>query len=260
MIDPCVGQGTALNLVTSDAPVRRYGVELDAERARIGCSKGIETIGGIYTSTTQNLEQLAKYDGSGNLVHENVLADGRLLATYTQSTSAWIYAFNDWLGTKREQVTNDGNGNNLLGFTGLPFGDDLSLSGVSATEDHFTGKGRDNESGNDYFGAGYYASSMGRFLSPDWSARVVPVPYAKLDNPQSLNRYAYVGNNPLSRFDPDGHWVCSGSTDQCVQFQTRLTLAQSAQKQLAGSDEPNAQKAAKAIQRYLISMGRSQPG
>jgi hypothetical protein len=34
-IDPCVGQGTALHLVTSEAPARRYGVELDAERARI---------------------------------------------------------------------------------------------------------------------------------------------------------------------------------------------------------------------------------
>jgi hypothetical protein len=28
----------------------------------------------------------------------------------------------------------------------------------------------------------------------------MPVPYAKLDNPQSLNLYAYVGNNPLCRF------------------------------------------------------------
>ncbi len=46
VIDPCVGQGTALHLVTSDAPVRRHGVELDAERARISSSKGIETIQG----------------------------------------------------------------------------------------------------------------------------------------------------------------------------------------------------------------------
>ena len=46
VIDPCVGQGTALHLVTSDAEVRRYGVELDAERARIASSKGIETIQG----------------------------------------------------------------------------------------------------------------------------------------------------------------------------------------------------------------------
>jgi RHS repeat-associated protein len=68
-----------------------------------------------------------------------------------------------------------------------------------------TGKERDAESGNDYFGARYYASSMGRFLSPDWSAKVEPVPYAKLDNPQSLNLYSYLRNNPLSGTDPDGH-------------------------------------------------------
>jgi hypothetical protein len=35
VIDPCVGQGITLHLVTSEAPVWRYGVELDAERARI---------------------------------------------------------------------------------------------------------------------------------------------------------------------------------------------------------------------------------
>jgi RHS repeat-associated protein len=68
-----------------------------------------------------------------------------------------------------------------------------------------TGKERDSESGNDYFGARYYASSMGRFMSPDWSAQVVPVPYAKLGDPQSLNLYAYVRNNPLYMIDPDGH-------------------------------------------------------
>jgi RHS repeat-associated protein len=68
-----------------------------------------------------------------------------------------------------------------------------------------TGKERDTESGNDYFGARYYASTMGRFLSPDWSAKLEPVPYAKLDNPQSLNLYSYVLNNPLSAADPDGH-------------------------------------------------------
>jgi RHS repeat-associated protein len=69
----------------------------------------------------------------------------------------------------------------------------------------YTGKERDSESGNDYFGARYYASSMGRFMSPDWSAKVAPVPYAKLDDPQSLNLYAYVRNNPLVRVDADGH-------------------------------------------------------
>jgi RHS repeat-associated protein len=69
----------------------------------------------------------------------------------------------------------------------------------------YTGKERDAESGLDYFGARYYASNMGRFMSPDWAAKAEPVPYAKLDNPQSLNLYGYVINNPLSRADLDGH-------------------------------------------------------
>jgi hypothetical protein len=42
-------------------------------------------------------------------------------------------------------------------------------------------------------------------MSPDWSAKEEPVPYAKLDDPQSLNLYAYVLNNPMDRVDPDGH-------------------------------------------------------
>ena len=42
-------------------------------------------------------------------------------------------------------------------------------------------------------------------MSPDWSAKPEAVPYTSLDNPQSLNLYGYVGNNPLGRRDADGH-------------------------------------------------------
>lgn len=72
----------------------------------------------------------------------------------------------------------------------------------------FTGKERDTESGNDYFGARYYASSMGRFMSPDYDEAEddpEPVPYADLENPQTLNLYAYGRNNPLGGVDVDGH-------------------------------------------------------
>ena len=79
------------------------------------------------------------------------------------------------------------------------------LSEASAGASISTGKVRDAESGNDYFGARYYASDMGRFLIPDWSAKEEPVPYAKLDDPQTLNLYAYLMNNPLGGVDADGH-------------------------------------------------------
>jgi RHS repeat-associated protein len=69
----------------------------------------------------------------------------------------------------------------------------------------YTGKEGDSESGNDYFGARYYASSMGRFMSPDWDSKPQAVPYANLADPQSLNLYSYVLNNPLSKTDPNGH-------------------------------------------------------
>jgi RHS repeat-associated protein len=69
----------------------------------------------------------------------------------------------------------------------------------------FTGKERDTESGLDYFGARYYSSNMGRWMSPDWADKPEAVPYSDLMNPQSLNLYGYVNNNPLSRADADGH-------------------------------------------------------
>lgn len=76
---------------------------------------------------------------------------------------------------------------------------------ASLIPSRFTGKERDAESGNDYFGARYYSENDARFMSPDWSAKVEPVPYAKLGDPQSLNLYDYMLNNPLGGVDADGH-------------------------------------------------------
>jgi RHS repeat-associated protein len=82
---------------------------------------------------------------------------------------------------------------------------------------HFTGKQLDSETNNTYFGARYYATSanLARFMTPDWSADASPVPYAKLDNPQTLNLYAYLRNNPLNTVDPDGHGQTGTPTSNC---------------------------------------------
>jgi RHS repeat-associated protein len=71
-----------------------------------------------------------------------------------------------------------------------------------------SGKERDTESGNDYFGARYYASSMGRFMSPDPSG----LAYADPTNPQIFNLYAYALNNPLKYTDPTGMYCYYGDT------------------------------------------------
>src|SRR5581483_7240563 len=76
------------------------------------------------------------------------------------------------------------------------------------------GKERDTESGNDYFGARYYASTMGRFLSPD-EANLSAIMH--MDDPQSWNGYAYGRNNPLKYTDPDGnnYHVCDQYGKNC---------------------------------------------
>jgi RHS repeat-associated protein len=139
--------------------------------------------------------------GSQTWLHSNVWAAGKILATY--DSSGIHFPLTDPLGTKRIQAKATGAID--LTCISLPFGDGPPCTGDNATEHRFTGKERDAESGNDYFGARYYSSAMGRFMSPDWSAKYEPVPYAKLDNPQTLNLYAYMRNNPLGGVDKDGH-------------------------------------------------------
>ena len=148
---------------------------------------------------------ISEFSASGNWNRGEVYAGGGHIATYDNGTTYFTHA--DWLGTERVRSTVAGQVYST--WTSFPFGEGSAAPNPSPT--HFTGKERDAESGNDYFGARYYASSMGRFLSPDWSAKAEPVPYAKLDNPQSLNLYTYALNNPLRNIDKDGH--CDSSAN-----------------------------------------------
>jgi RHS repeat-associated protein len=69
----------------------------------------------------------------------------------------------------------------------------------------FTGQRLDDSTGLYYYGARYYDAVIGRFVQAD---TIVPNP----GNPQSLNRYSYVNNNPLKYTDPTGHMVAEDST------------------------------------------------
>jgi len=66
----------------------------------------------------------------------------------------------------------------------------------------FTGKERDTETGLAYFGARYYAASLGRFTTIDPLLSIK----ANSADPQRWNRYTYVLNNPQRHIDPNGMW------------------------------------------------------
>jgi RHS repeat-associated protein len=129
-----------------------------------------------------NGKRVARRDGSGNTV---------------------FYYFSEHLGsasviTNVTQTVKDESDY-------YPFGGERVITNSDPNQYKFTGKERDGESGLDYFIARYYSSNLGRFLQPDWAATATAVPYADFGDPQSLNLYSYVGNNPLAKADADGH-------------------------------------------------------
>ncbi len=144
-------------------------------------------------------EQLTEMDMDPNQgvmawQHTNIWAGGTLLGTY--DADGTHFYLNDPVGTRRAQTDSQG----VLEQTcqSLPYGNGETCA-PTPTENLFTGKERDAESGLDYFGARYYSSAMGRFSSPDDGSDWDPT------NPQSWNLYSYVRNNPLINVDPDGH-------------------------------------------------------
>jgi RHS repeat-associated protein len=72
--------------------------------------------------------------------------------------------------------------------------------GVIPTDRLYTGQRQETFGLYDYR-ARYYHPALGRFISAD---PLVPEP----GNPQALNRYAYVYNNPLRYTDPSGYAAC----------------------------------------------------
>jgi RHS repeat-associated protein len=109
------------------------------------------------------------------------------------------YYLDDHLGTTQVELADGGWPLWQGQFT--PFGAELP-DGSTTMHYKFTGKERDAESGLDDFGARYYSSNIGRFMSPD-----KPFADQHPSIPQSWNLYSYVRNNPLRAIDPTGEAV-----------------------------------------------------
>ncbi len=104
-----------------------------------------------------------------------------------------VYYHPDHLGSTT-LVTNQ-SGDAVEDNVYLPYGD--IYSGSANSRYLFTGKEEDRGTGFDYFGARYYSSQFMHFLQPDVVKKVY--------DPQNLNPYAYVLNNPYKYTDPDGN-------------------------------------------------------
>jgi len=155
-------------------------------------------------------EVLDETDATGSIsdaaFSEYVYLDGQRIARSDNENNVYYY-FEDQVRSSREIAEIPTSGSAALCYDAdfFPYGGEEDFANNCAQNYKFTGKERDSETGNDYFGARFYSSTFGRFLSPDWSDETDPVPYADEDDPQTLNLYAYVRSNPLSATDSEGH-------------------------------------------------------
>jgi RHS repeat-associated protein len=165
-------------------------------------------------------------------------AHGKLAAEYgPQADVGTRYLMSDHLGSTRVVVDGTGAAQQCNDY--LPFGEDIPAgkggrsncfpngnypeTGPDKANQKFTGKERDWETGLDYFGARYFSAAQGRFTTADWSAVPQATPYANLVDPQTLNLYTYVRNNPLSKRDLDGHVCADGDACSNVKLEAKVT-------------------------------------
>jgi RHS repeat-associated protein len=176
-----------------------YDYDADGERIKKTSSSGDGT---LYWRGPGG-EVLEETDLNGALKNEYVFFGGKRIARYNP-TNGYSYYFSDHLGSA--DVVTDALGQIKEESDFYPFGGEriVTNSGID-NRYKFTGKERDPETGCDFFGARYYCNPIGRFITPDWADKPTDVPYASFGNPQSLNLYSYVKNNPTTFTDPDGH-------------------------------------------------------
>jgi RHS repeat-associated protein len=122
---------------------------------------------------------------------------GNEILAAKKSTGEKLFYHNDHLGGVNIITKLDGTRAQLTEYD--PWGKVSRQEGNADPSHRFTGQELDPESGLYYYGGRYYDAPLGRFISPD--------PFTQEpDNPQNLNRYSYVLNNPVLLVDPTGHF------------------------------------------------------
>jgi RHS repeat-associated protein len=162
----------------------------DAKSLRVKKVAGRTTTVYIFSGT----KVVAEYENGAAPnapTRECIYSGGALLAKI--EGGATTYYHTDQLSIR---MATDSSGN-VVGQQGhYPFGEAWYQNNTT-TKWLFTSYERDAESGNDYAVFRYNVNRLGRFASPD------PLGGSPSD-PQSLDRYAYVLNDPVNLVDPLG--------------------------------------------------------
>ncbi|MBX3339700.1 MAG: VCBS repeat-containing protein [Nitrospira sp.] len=149
------------------------------------------------TTTTRYISKLYECDNTS--CSRMVFAGGQRIATIGASGSIYYY-HTDHLGSS--SVITDSVGAKVQAVTYFPYGGTRTNNSTATpaidVAYKYTGKELDSSTNLYYYEARYYDPTLGRFLSAD---TLVGSPL----DPQSLNRYSYVHNNPFNFTDPTGH-------------------------------------------------------
>ena len=204
------------NLIT-DANGRSFAYDAENKQKTVSDAGG--TVGTyLYDGDGKRVKKMSSaettvfaYDAAGKLAAEY------LLTSATQQTPTTSYLTNDTLGSPRVITDQAGNVTSRRDF--MPFGEEIAGLGsrtstigyqADSIRQKFTGYERDAESDLDFAQARMYANKLGRFTSVD-----PLMASADIINPQTLNRYAYVGNNPTNLTDSSGMiWGINGNLVQ----------------------------------------------